>query len=97
MALGSWDSCFLSSILLSQHCYLEQAPQVYGVLSVPCSVSVILAALIFSPILAASLWCGSFLGCLAGKSIQRYLALQYIGNPSLGYQKTKTNGRSSSP
>ena len=53
---------------------LEQAAQVYGVLSVPCSVSVIVAALIFSPILAASLWCGSILGCLAGiKVITKYL------------------------
>ena len=46
------------------------SPQVYGVLSVPCSVSVLVASLIFSPILAASLWSGSILGCIAGKSSQ---------------------------
>merc|ERR1719507_447435 len=53
--------------------------QVYGVLSVPCSVSVILAALIFSPILAASLWSGSILGCLAALGVSPSLDPIYLG------------------
>jgi len=53
--------------------------QVYGVLSIPCSVSVLLAALIFSPILAASLWCGSILGCLAALGVSPSLDPIYLG------------------
>merc|ERR1712083_304182 len=47
--------------------------QVYGVLSVPCSVSVLVASLISSPILAASLWLGSILGCIAGVATMLFL------------------------